>query len=119
MLKAFYRIESLSTSLFPQLSGGMKCRIDGGVCVRGAGRPGASIRAENVRGRARERGREIEIEGARGKRRQFGALCSLIAFNYTCPTLRSAAIATLYAGTAKLVPEVESFATLHSPPFDR
>lgn len=62
MLKAFYRIESLSTSLFPQLSGGMKCRIDGGVCVRGAGRPGASMRAENVRGRARERGREIERE---------------------------------------------------------
>lgn len=74
---------------------------EGRLCT-GAGRPGASMRVENVRGRARER----ERERVRAKRRQFGALCSLIAFNYTCPALRSAAIATLYAGTAKLLPEV-------------
>lgn len=84
-------------------------------------RPPRSVYARGKRKRKGKRERERDREGARGKRRQFGALCSLIAFNYTCPALRSAAIATLYAGTAKLVPEVapESFATLHSPPFDR
>ena len=68
------------------------------------GRPPRSVYA---RGKRKRKGkREREGERVRAKRRQFGALCSLIAFNYTCPALRSAAIATLYAGTAKLLPEV-------------
>lgn len=69
------------------------------------GRPPRSVYARGKRKRKGKRG-EREGERVRAKRRQFGALCSLIAFNYTCPALRSAAIATLYAGTAKLLPEV-------------
>ena len=87
--------------------------------------------AENVRGKEeREKERERERERSarprgqrvRAKRRQFGALCSLIAFNYTCPALRSAAIATLYAGTAKLprgTTRRPSFPIPAPPPGDR
>lgn len=76
------------------------------VYMRASERANEPPRNVYVRGkRKRERGeRSARPRGqrARAKRWQFGALCSLIAFNYTCPAPRSAAIATLYARTAKL-----------------